>query len=108
MAVAYTDLFDLAYGTKYPAAESYSPLWKKSAIAVSVAANYVIFTELASVANHANRLAWAYATLRDVQGVGQQLLWSLIQNPTIAASGDGAADSDVQTVIFGLVDTLAG
>lgn len=100
--VTYSDDFNLFSATN-------NDLHKKVARAIDKAARDVI-AEDPGTANHAARLLWANAVRSDVDGLitkAHAAILLVLDNPTVAAAGNAASDSDVQFVVNSLVNTLA-
>jgi hypothetical protein len=93
----YLGIYDLQYDSK---------LRTRTQIAVCLAANDVI-NEDSGTANHTNRIMWANDTLANPERMMNLEMSLVVQNPTIQAEGDNAADSDIQYVVNGLVDPYA-
>jgi hypothetical protein len=94
----YLGIYDLQY--------SHPNLRTQTQIAISNSA-YNVLNEDPSTANHANRLIWANNALANFERMMNLEMSLVVQNPTIQAEGDNAADSDVQFVVNGLVDYYA-
>lgn len=78
--------------------------------AIDIAAKNVR-DELPETPNHAHRLKWAKRVENNpVQLLDEahRMMFRVLDNPTIAAAGNSATDSDVQFVVNGLVDMFAG
>jgi hypothetical protein len=87
-----------------------SSLRNRVAAALTAAAEDVR-TEAAATANHAERFTWATGILSGFnapQAEADRAMWIIVQNATIQASGEASTDNDVQFVVNGLVDFLAG
>ncbi len=77
-----------------------------------------VMNEAAAVVGHAERFAWASSVLLLTGGPereGSRAIWLVIQNTVIAdnytanpSDGGATTDNDVQFVVNGLVDILAG
>lgn len=74
--------------------------------AISVAANDIM-NEDAGTTNHTERLVWAKASIKDPETVAEQMLWLVVQNPTIQTNGLSSSDNDIQFVVNSYVDFLA-
>ena len=96
--MTYLEIYDLQY--------RHSDLRTRTQIAISNAA-YNVLNEDPAAANHANRILWANDTLANPERMMNLEMSMLVQNPTIQAEGDNAADGDIQYVINGLVDYYA-
>src|ERR1700745_111523 len=81
-------------------------LRQRTPIAIESAALDVL-NEDPAPANHTNRILWANDTLAYPERMMSLEMAMLVQNPTIQAEGDNAADGDIQYVINGLVDYYA-
>lgn len=71
-----------------------------------VDAAIAITNEADGTANHANRLLWANQALESQEAgraMAEGMLWDVMQNPTIAASGEAATDSDLAFVVTSLL-----
>jgi len=90
--------------------KSSSSLRNRVAVALAAAAEDVR-TEEAATANHAERFAWAVNLLASANGPeaeAQRAMWVFLQNATIQTSGEASTDNDIQFVVNGLVNFLAG
>lgn len=73
--------------------------------AVGKQANYIVTTEAPETEHHAERLAWAQATLRSgaaLQAAGEAFMSHIAFNATIAAAlaaGEQPSDADIEYVI---------
>ena len=81
-------------------------LRQRTQIAIESAA-YDVLNEDPATANHANRILWANDTLAYPERMTNLEMAMVVQNPTIQAEGDNAADGDIQFVVNGLVDYFA-
>jgi glucose-6-phosphate isomerase len=81
-------------------------LRQRTQIAIESAA-YNVLNEDPGSANHANRIVWANTVLNNPEKMMNLEMAMVVQNPTIEAEGDNAADSDIQFVVNGLVDYFA-
>lgn len=100
--MAYVDEYNLM-------ADATNDLHKKFARAIDKAARDVL-SEAGSTANHAARAVWAKTIRRHPDRVideAHRWMPRLLDNSTVAAAGNEAADNDVQFVVDGLVDTFA-
>ena len=70
----------------------------------------VIRAEAEATPNHANRLAWARATLSNPDSAASQMVMAVLaQNRgATVAQITNASDADVQTAVNAAVDLLAG
>ncbi len=66
-----------------------------------------VMNEDPGTANHAARVAWAKAALQDAQAAAEEMLWGVVGNATIQASGDASTDNDIQFVVNSLVNTFS-
>jgi len=80
--------------------------WKKVAGATWQAARD-IEAEDAGTANHANRLIWADEAKANRKAKALEMLGEVLENATLAADPEGAADNDIQFVVNSLIDTYA-
>ena len=94
----YLGIYDLQY--------RHSDLRTRTQVAICNAA-YNVLNEDPAAANHANRILWANDTLANPERMMNLEMSMVVQNPTIQAEGDNAADSDIQFVVNGLVDYYA-
>ena len=94
----YLGIYDLQY--------RHSDLRTRTQVAISNAA-YNVLNEDPGTANHANRIVWANNALDNPERMMSLEMSLVVQNPTIQAEGDNAADSDIQFVVNGLVDPYA-
>ena len=83
-----------------------SNLRKQTTVAIRVAATDVI-NESDGTTNHPARLAWAIAVQKATDSWVDRMIWSVLENGTIAASPESAVDADVQFVINSLVDSYS-
>ena len=101
--MAYTDEYALF-------ADTTNDLHKKVARAIDKAARDVI-SEDPGTANHAERYVWACSVRLHPDNIiteAHKYIVYVLDNATVAAAGNAAEDSDVQFVINGLVNTMAG
>jgi hypothetical protein len=94
----YLGIYDLQY--------RHSDLRTRTQIAICNAA-YNVLNEDPGTPNHANRILWTNDTLAWPERMMSLEMSMLVQNPTIQAEGDNAADGDIQFVVNGLVDYFA-
>lgn len=90
--------------------DSTNVLHKKVARALDKAARDVI-NEDAQTEHHAERYVWACTVRANVDSLvaaSHKWILAVMDNPTVAAAGNEATDSDVQYVVNGLVNTMAG
>ena len=72
-------------------------------------AAYDISNEAIDTPNHIKRLAWARAELDGQSAVAiDRLAIGVLLNPSIAAAGAAATDSDIQFQVNSLVQNLVG
>lgn len=90
----YMELFNLRY--------SNLTLRARTAVACVKAAQDVL-NEDPGTTDHAKRVAWANAALSDANGMAEKLMWGVLGNSTIQASGDASTDNDIQFVVNGLI-----
>ena len=91
---------------RYELQYTHTLLKQRSQIAIESAA-YDVINEDAGTANHANRIIWANTALNNPEKLTSVEMSLIVQNPTIAAAGDDATDSDIQFVVNGLIDPIA-
>lgn len=85
---------------------SASLLRNKVAAAVAKAAMDVL-NEDAGTTNHTARVVWAKDALINAEAVGTRMMWGVLGNATIQASGDASSDNDIQYVVNGLINVFA-
>lgn len=85
---------------------SSSNLHVRAAVACAKAAIDVL-NESPITTNHANRVKWAESALLDPESEAKRMMWGLISNATIQASGIDSTDNDIQFTINGLIDTMS-
>lgn len=85
-----------------------APLRDKIRVACVVAAE-TIRTELASVANHTERLKWALRVFADPAAEADRMAWAVLaQNRSATlAQITGASDASVQTAVDAAVNVFA-
>lgn len=91
-------------------ADSTNDLHKKVARAIDKAARDVI-NEDPGTENHAQRFTWACtvrATPDAIIVAAHRWMPAVLDNATVAAAGNAATDNDVQFVVNGLVNQMAG
>lgn len=101
--MAYVDEYDLFATTT-------NDLHKKAARAIDKAARDVI-NEDPGTENHAVRYVWACRVRQHPDNIiaeAHQWMPAVLDNATVAAAGNAATDNDVQFVVSGLVNTMAG
>jgi len=80
----------------------------KARVASSVAkAAYDVLNESPGTTNHAARVVWAKAAMKDAAPVAEQMLWTIVQNATIQSSGTASTDNDIQFVVNSNIDYFA-
>ena len=87
-----------------------SSLRNRLAVALCKSAENVR-TELSTVANHAERFAWAKELLSGAtkpEEEAKRAMWIFLQNSTIQTAGEASTDNDIGFVSDGLVNFLAG
>lgn len=92
------------------AADNGNDLHKKVSRAIVKAAAAVVY-ESKAAANHDKRFVWACRVrLAPENADAEAHRWILLvlDNPSVAGAGNTASDDDVQFVVNGLVDTMAG
>jgi hypothetical protein len=94
----YLGIYDLQY--RHP------DLRTRTQVAICNAA-YNVLNEDPAAPNHANRILWANDSLAYPERMMSLEMAMVVQNPSIQAEGDNAADSDIQFVVNGLVDYFA-
>lgn len=85
-------------------------LHKKVARAIDKAARDVI-NENAATENHAKRYVWACNVRLSAENViteAHKWILPVLDNTDVATAGNAATDNDVQFVVNGLVNTMAG
>ena len=88
--------------------DSASELRNRCMASVLKSAAYVLI-EAPETANHANRLAWARATLASeatLKAAAEKMYIGLASNATIQAAGNAASDNDIDWVVATLLDTV--
>jgi hypothetical protein len=96
--MALIDQYNLQY--------THTLLQQRTQIAIESAA-YNVLNEDPGTTNHANRIVWANTVLNNPGKMMILEMAMVVQNPTIQAEGDNAADGDIQFVVNGLVDYFA-
>lgn len=91
------ELYDLRYN---------EDIKKRVTSAVAIAAQAIV-AESDQTANHVNRVIWANTALKDTQLAMEQIMWRVLGNATIAASGVSSTDNDIQFVVNSLIDFVA-
>lgn len=66
-------------------------------------------TELNTVPNHVNRLAWAKAVFTNPEATARQMVWAVLAQNKGAAIGaiTGASDATVQNAVDSAIDVFA-
>lgn len=95
--MALLDVYNLKSNAEFKA---------RIAAAVASAANDIL-NEDPGTTNHAERVVWAKAAMKDAEGSAEQMLWSVVQNPTIQTNGLASSDNDIQFVVNSNVDYFA-
>lgn len=81
----------------------------KARVTVAVAtAAMAVLVESGATANHANRLVWAKASLKDAESEAERMFWGVVGDATFQAGPGSITDAQLQSIINGLVDTFAG
>jgi hypothetical protein len=80
---------------------------RRATIAVLKIANWIITAEDAGATNHANRVIWANQAIADPESKARQMVYNVLANATIQASGEAAPDSDVQWVVENCLNSYA-
>jgi hypothetical protein len=70
-------------------------------------AAYDITNESGATPNHTERLAWAKTTMKDPEPAMKQMIWMVLQNTTIIASGTNFVENDIQFAVNSNIDYLA-
>jgi hypothetical protein len=76
-------------------------------IAARAKASWDVLNEDAGTNNHANRLAWAKATLDDTTARKSKEYMRFLSNATIQNNGTASTDGDIQFVVNGMLDGWA-
>lgn len=89
-------------------ASSNDVLRQKVRVACVIAAEK-IRTELTSVLNHTNRMAWSKAVFANPEAEGNRMVWAVLaQNASATlAAITGASDATVQNAVDAAVDVFA-
>lgn len=66
--------------------------------AIAKAAQDVI-TEAANTPSHTERLAWAKKSLLNADAAAEEMMWAVVGNASIQATGEACSDNDVQFVV---------
>ena len=96
---SYLELWTFAQNT---------PLLERVSMACIVAAQAII-TESEDTPNHANRKAWAAATLRNPTGMAPAILWSVLAANKAMTTEQitNATDAAIQTAVNNSIDLFA-
>lgn len=70
-------------------------------------AAYDITNESAGTTNHTERLVWAKATMKDPSTATDQMVWLVLQNATVVASGTTFVENDIQFAVNSNVNNVA-
>jgi hypothetical protein len=81
-------------------------LWRRVEVAAFRAACDII-NEATTTPNHTNRIIWAKQVLADPAAKAAEMKYAVLQNATVRAAGNNAADSDVQYVVNSVIDSFA-
>lgn len=94
----YQEMFDLTHN---------QALLQRVMAAVAVLAE-AIRSEAPATPNHAERMRWAQAALRNVDGTARSLMWVVIAQSRqfTAAQIEGATDAAVQSAVNSAVELL--
>jgi hypothetical protein len=89
-------------------ASSNDTLRQKVRVACVIAAEKVR-SELTSVGNHAQRMAWAKAVFANPEAEGNRMVWAVLAQNAAAtlAQITGASDATVQNAVDAAVDVFA-
>ena len=101
--MTYATDFDLIF-------DDTNTLHKIIARAIDKAARNVI-NESPATANHVERIHWATRIRLKADNLkveSRRWITQVLDNATITTAGNAATDNDVQFVVDGLVDTMAG
>jgi hypothetical protein len=90
----YLEMFDLRRSENF----------RHRIIVAVVKAAQVILNEGGSVAKHAGRMRWAANVLAEPSQQAERMVWAIIGDATIQASGDAATDAQVQAAVDALVN----
>jgi hypothetical protein len=88
-------------------------VFHRATASVMKLADYILTTEPANAANHANRVTWAHAAAADPEAKARQIMNSLAVNGTVAgeynpaAPDEGVPDADIDYVVGVSVDLYA-
>ena len=95
----YTDIYDAANS-------SGTALRKQTAVAIRKAATDVL-NESVDTVNHAARVEWATAVNLNTAEWVNKMIWSVLENPTVASSPETQLDDTIQFVVNSLVNTYS-
>ena len=97
----YTDLFQIA--------NDGDAFQKRVAVACVVAADTIRLEDPAT-AQHAERLAWAAAVLREPMAEAARMVWGVVAQNKSATAGQitGATDAQIQTAVDSCVNLFLG
>jgi len=101
--MGYAEEYDLIF-------DETNALHKKVARALDKAARDVM-NEDAGTEHHAVRYVWACGIRQSpsvLQREAHRWIMAVLDNVTVASSGNTASDNDIQFVVNGLVNTMAG
>jgi len=70
-------------------------------------ASYDITNEDPGTANHAERLVWAKNTMKDPSTAMMQMVWLVLQNPTVVADGTSFVENDIQFAVNSNINNIA-
>jgi hypothetical protein len=70
-------------------------------------AAYDVINESGATQYHTERLAWANATIKNPIDVMEKMIWLVLQNPTIIASGTTFVENDIQFVVNSYINIFA-
>jgi len=76
------------------------------ASAIAKASNNII-NEDPGTTNHTERLVWAKNAIINAETVAEQMLWLVVQNPTIQTNGLSSSDNDIEFVVNSYINFLA-
>lgn len=92
----YLELYDLRYSDE---------LKKRVTVAIAIAAQQTL-AEAPSTTDHANRIAWANEALADTQLMTEKIMWRVLGNASIAASGLASTDGDLQFTVNSILTVI--
>ncbi len=80
----------------------------KNRVVAAVAKKAIdVLVESPATTNHANRVIWANAALRDAMGRAEEMMWAVIADAAILAAGEGSTDAQILTAVGNAIDTFA-